>query len=257
MAPPVDDQLLRDAIEIAETAAAMTLEWFQSTDLAVDTKRDGSEVTEADRAVEAYVRGEVASRFPQDSVIGEEAGTTTGSSGRTWIVDPIDGTASFVRGVPLYATLLAVIDEHGPAVGIVVVPALQERVTAGRGHGCMHNGIPCRVSDVPTVTAGCVSSSSFDGSWWTPDALRAILDSGTKTRTWGDGYGYLLVATGRIEAMVEPNLNTWDIAPMLTIIPEAGGTITTWEADAQLTQGAGWIGSNGLVHSELLTLVGS
>jgi len=100
-----------------------------------------------------------------------------------------------------------------------------------------------------------VSSSSFDASWWPPAALGAVVGSGAKTRTWGDGYGYLLVATGRIEGMVEPDLNTWDIAAMLTVIPEAGGTITTWDGDTELAQGAGWVASNGLIHPDLLGLV--
>lgn len=255
--PAIDEALLEAAAEIAEGAARLTLGWFRERNLTVDHKADGSEVTAADRAAEQYVREHVAARFPDDTVIGEEAGVSEGTSGRRWIVDPVDGTASFVRGVPLYTTLLAVLDEHGPAIGIVVVPGLDELVVAGRGRGCLHNGVPCRVSTVREVRASCISSSAFDGSWWPRQALLNVADSGAKTRTWGDGYGYFLVATGRIEAMIEPALNTWDIAPMLTIIPEAGGTITDWSGGADLTQGAGWIASNGLIHADLLALVSS
>lgn len=250
--PPVDEELLADAIEIAEGAAALTLDWFQRADLQIDNKLDGSEVTEADRAAEAYVREAIASRYPNDTIIGEEAGTDEGTSGRRWIVDPIDGTASFVRGVPLYSTLLAVLDEHGPAVGVVIAPALDERVTAGRGRGCLHNGAATHVSDVAAVEDSCLSSSGYDASWWPQEALLAVSGSGAKIRTWGDGYGFLLVAVGRIEAMIEPPLNVWDIAPMLTVIPEAGGRITTWQGGVDLKQGAAWVASNGLIHETLL-----
>ena len=253
--PPVDADLLATATEIAGEAAAFVRDRFHADDSNIELKRDGSEVTDADRGAEALVRARVLEHYPDDTVIGEEAGTTTGTSGRRWIVDPIDGTASFVRRVPLFSTLLAVFDEHGPAVGIVAIPALEEFVVAGRGRGCTHNGHPTRVSDITELEAACVSSSAFDGSWWPEAPLLNIANSGAKTRTWGDGYGYFLVATGRIEAMLDPSLNTWDIAPMLVVIPEAGGTLTTWTGTTDLTQGAGWLASNGHLHDDLLELV--
>lgn len=252
--PPVDVDLFESAADIARQAAAFVKAGFER-DIHVEIKGDGSEVTEVDKGAERLVRSLVAERFPHDAIIGEEAGTTAGTSGRRWIVDPIDGTASFVRRVPLFSTLLAVYDEHGPAVGIIAIPALDEVVAAGRGLGCFHNGARTGVSDVATVADSCISASAFDGSWWPTESLLAISDSGAKTRTWGDGYGYVLVATGRVEAMVEPSLNTWDIAPMLVVIPEAGGRITTWSGSTDLTQGAGWVASNGHVHDELLGLV--
>ena len=252
--PPVDAELLEAAADIAREAVAFVKAGFER-DFEVEIKGDGSEVTEIDKGAEALVRQLVAERFPDDTVIGEEAGTTEGNSGRRWIVDPIDGTASFVRRVPLFSTLLAVYDQHGPAVGIVAIPALDEFVVAGRGRGCLHNGQPTRVSGITTVAEGCISASAFDGSWWPTESLLAISDSGAKTRTWGDGYGYFLVATGRVEAMVEPSLNTWDIAPMLVVIPEAGGRITTWTGSTELAQGAGWVATNGHLHDEILGLV--
>lgn len=253
--PPVDAGLLDAARAIAEEAAAYVQKGFGQPSLEVEHKQDGTEVTEIDRGAEDLVRRLVTERFPDDTVIGEEAGVSEGTSGRRWIVDPIDGTASFVRRVPLFSTLLAVIDEHGPAVGIIAVPALDELVVAGRGRGCTHNGTPTMVSSVSGLDDACVSSSSFDGSWWPRDALLNVAGCGARTRTWGDGYGYVLVATGRIEAMVEPSLNSWDVAPMLVVIPEAGGTITTWEGGTELAQGAGWVASNGAVHRDLLALV--
>ncbi|MEM7286671.1 MAG: inositol monophosphatase family protein [Actinomycetota bacterium] len=252
--PPADQNLFEAASDIAREAVAYVKAGFRQ-DFDVEIKGDGSEVTEIDKGAEQLVRRLVAERFPDDTVIGEEAGVSEGTSGRRWIVDPIDGTASFVRRVPLFSTLLAVYDEHGPAVGIVAIPALDEFVAAGRGLGCFHNGAPTRVSDIANVQHSCISASAFDGSWWPTDSLLAISDSGAKTRTWGDGYGYFLVATGRVEAMVEPSLNTWDIAPMLVVIPEAGGRITTWTGTTDLEQGAGWIASNGRLHDEILGLV--
>ena len=252
---PVDELLLADAIEIAEAAAAITLEWFRAEELNVEFKADGSEVTSADRAVESFAREAIHNRYPNDTILGEEDGETAGFSNRKWIIDPIDGTTSFIRGVPLFTTLLGIVDEHGPAVGIVIAPALNDRVTAGRGRGCFYNGIPTRVSNVTDIKESCVSSSAYDGSWWPQKALLAVANSGAKTRSWGDGYGYMLVATGQIEAMIEPQLNTWDIAPMLTLIPEAGGTITTWAGTKELEQNTGWIASNGSVHNTLLRLV--
>lgn len=248
---------MADAARIAAEAAELTLQWFQADDLGVEHKRDGTEVTEADRAAEAHVRAQVQQHHPDDTVIGEEAGTTDGTSGRRWIVDPIDGTASFVRGVPLYSSLLAVFDEHGPAIGIVSIPALGETLVAGRGRGCLHNGRPVSVSSIDTVAGSCVSTSAFDGSWWPRTALLELSNSGAKTRTWGDGYGYFLVATGRIEAMVDPSLYTYDIAAMLTVIPEAGGTLTTWNGDTELADEVGWLATNGHIHDELRDILNS
>ncbi len=255
--PPVEEDVLTAAYDIATMAANFVADRYRQGDHPVEHKPDGSEVTAVDREAEQMVRQAVATRFPEDTVIGEEAGTSGGGGGRRWVVDPIDGTASFVRQVPLFSTLLAVVDEHGPAVGVVSLPALDEVVVAGRGRGCTHNGRTCKVSTVAELDAACVSSSAFDGSWWPRESLLGVLESGARTRTWGDGYGYFLVATGRIEAMVEPELATWDIAPMLTIIPEAGGRVTTWSGSSELAERAGWIASNGKVHDQLLALVGN
>jgi histidinol phosphatase-like enzyme (inositol monophosphatase family) len=253
--PPVDDDLLDFAAEIADEAAQLTLRWFGSSRLRVDHKSDGTEVTDADRQAEALIRDRVAQRHPDDRILGEEAGASGGSGSRQWIIDPIDGTASFVRGVPLYASLLGMFDEHGPAIGIINIPALGESIVAGRGRGAVHDGESAGVSDVRAVADSCISSSSYDRPWWPSDALAAITGSGARTRTWGDGYGYLLVATGRIEAMIDPSLYTYDISPMLTVIPESGGRITRWDGGTELADKAGWVASNGHVHDELLGYV--
>jgi len=250
--PPIDESLLAEAIDIAESAAQLTLRWFQGSGLGVRTKQDGTVVTEADIAAEDLIRSELKDRFPNDGVFGEERGETAGTSGRRWIVDPIDGTISFVRGVPLYSTLLALTDDNGPAIGVICLPALAETVAAGRGLGAFFNGSSCHVSTTDVLSEALLTSSAFDADWWGNEALLSIASSGAQTRTWGDGYGYALVATGRADAMIEPLVKPWDIAPMLTILPEAGGRITGWDGSPAATNEGGWISSNRHLHHNLV-----
>ena len=252
MVPPVDKDFFAFACKTAENAAQLTLRWFQSNDLTADIKSDGTEVTDADRSAEDLLRSAISKEFPSDTIIGEEAEDFIGSSSRKWIIDPIDGTASFVRGVPLYSSLLAVIDEYGPAIGIIHLPALGESLVAGRGLGAYTGSQLARVSEINSIKESCISSSSFEQPWWPKESLLNITSSGAKIRTWGDGYGYFLVGTGRIEAMIDPSLYTYDIAAMLTIIPECGGKITTWSGEAELEDKQGWVASNGLIHENIL-----
>lgn len=252
---PVDAALLDAAETIAREAADLTLQWFERDDLGVDRKGDGSPVTAADRAAEDHIRERLHALFPEDTIIGEERPDIRGTSDRRWIIDPIDGTESFVRGVPLYSSLLAMIDADGPAIGTLLVPALGLGAVAGRGRGCHWDGAPLRVSATADLDGACLSTSSFELPWWPREALLAVAGrDGLRTRTWGDGYGYLLVAMGRIEAMTDPGLQVWDVAPMLTVIPEAGGRITRWDGVTDLAGGA-WLASNGRVHDELLGLL--
>ena len=248
----IDEALLEEAVGIAQEAAELTLKWFQGSGLDVRTKQDGTVVTEADVATEQLIRLKLGERFPDDGIFGEERGESTGTSGRRWIVDPIDGTVSFVRGVPLYSTLLALVDDRGPAVGVICLPALGETVAAGRGLGAFLNGTRCHVSATDDLSDALLTASAFDADWWGTEPLLAIASSGAQTRTWGDGYGYALVATGRVDAVVEPPVKPWDIAPMLTIVPEAGGRITGWDGSpAELNEG-GWIASNSHLHGDLV-----
>ena len=248
----IDEALLDEVIGIASSAGELTLKWFHGSGLDVRTKQDGTVVTEADVAAEDLIRSKLRARFPNDGIFGEERGESTGKSGRQWIVDPIDGTVSFVRGVPLYSTLLALVDDDGPALGVICLPALGETVAAGRGLGAFYNGTPCHVSDTDDLSNALVTASAFDADWWGSGPLLAIATSGAQTRTWGDGYGYSLVATGRADAMVEPPVKPWDIAPMLTIVPEAGGRITGWHGGPAATNEGGWIVSNSHLHGDLI-----
>ena len=246
-APPIDAARLDEAVELARAAGRETLRWFQSAHLEIDTKGDGSPVTEADRAAERLLRREISARYPADSIIGEEEPDHRGTSPNRWVLDPVDGTKAFTHGVPLFSNLLAYFDEHGPAIGVINLPALGETVYAGRGLGCFVNGTPCRVSATRDLADAYVCTSGLDN--WPPAAL-AHFASTVKLRTWGDGYGYALVATGRVDAMIDPEIAYYDVAAMLTILPEAGGRFTDLAGVATAASGSG-IASNGLLHDEL------
>ena len=251
-APAVDASLLEEAVALAREAGRLTLEWFRSAELTVDDKQDGTPVTAADRAAERLVRERLADAHPDDTIIGEEETDREGSSGRRWIVDPIDGTKAFTHGVPLYSTLLAYEDEHGPAIGVIDLPALRETVYAGRGLGCFCNGLRSRVSDRTRLRGSYLTTSGFD--YWSEEALAAVRASGMFMRTWGDGYGYALVATGRVEAMVDPVAAAWDVAAMPMIIGEAGGQFTDFSGTSRVDGGTG-LATNGQLHTEVLELV--
>jgi histidinol phosphatase-like enzyme (inositol monophosphatase family) len=250
--PPADRALLDEAVALAREAGQLTLRWFRSNDLVVDRKGDGTPVTEADRASERFVRTYLAKAHPDDSVLGEEEDDTVGSSGRSWIIDPVDGTKAFTHGVPLYSTLLAVEDEHGPAVGVIELPALGQTVYAGRGLGCFADDVPARVSTRDRLAGSYLTTSGFD--YWDESVLLAVRRSGLVMRTWGDGYGYALVATGRVEAMVDPVAARWDVAAMPVLLSEAGGRFTDLRGNEGSAGGSG-LATNGLLHDELLAVV--
>jgi len=248
----VDPALLEDAVDLMRRAGELTLKWFQSEDLAIVRKGDGTPVTEADTATERFLREEIARLYPDDSIVGEEEAAHVGKSERTWIIDPIDGTKAFTHGIPLYCNLLAVNDAEGNAVGVINLPALGETVYAGRGLGCFHNGSPARVSSRDRLAGAYLSTCGFD--YWPDPLLLRVKQANPVLRTWGDGYGYALVATGRIEAMVDPEVALWDVAPMPVILREAGGRFTSWKGNEDPAEGTG-LATNGLLHDELLRLL--
>jgi histidinol-phosphatase len=252
MSRPIETALLDFAVDLVATAGELTLRWFRAADLAVDTKADGTPVTAADRAAERLVRERIADRFPDDGVLGEEEPELLGSSGRRWIVDPIDGTKAFTRGVPLYSTLLALHDRDGPALGVIGLPALGQAVYAGRGLGCWSDGRPAGVSQTSTLDGAYLTSSGY--SHWSDDALLAVKHAGCELRTWGDGYGYALVATGRVDAMVDPVVDLYDVAAMPVILAEAGGRFTSIDGRDDAGGGSG-VATNGRLHEELLGLL--
>lgn len=250
-APPVPESLVEEAAYLARRAGSLTLKWYEST-AEVTAKGDGSPVTEADRAAERLLRDSLAERYPRDSVVGEEYGNTPGYTGRTWYIDPIDGTQSFIRGVPLFATLLALEDVHGMAVGVIDLPALGKTVAAGRGVGCFLNDRAIKVSNRTTLAGSVLCVSGFD---LIPEDITGRLHgSPLILRGWGDAYGYVLVAEGQIEAMFDPVVKPWDIAPMAVIIPEAGGRFTDTGGGSRIDTGTG-LASNGTLHDQLLSIV--
>ncbi len=251
---PASPALLEEALELARRAGDLTLGWFRGDALEIETKADDTPVTAADRAAERFIRHELSRRHPADGIIGEEEGVAVGTSGRRWVVDPIDGTYGFVHGVPLYSTLLAVLDEAGPLVGVIHLPALRETVFAGRGLGCFQLGPqgerrPARVNGHTQLLGAAIMTSAV--GHWSPGAVDRLHQVGAKVRTWGDGYGYALVATGRVEAMVDPEVSVWDLAPMPVIIGEAGGKFSTVTGRHDLWGGSG-VASNGHIHHALL-----
>jgi histidinol phosphatase-like enzyme (inositol monophosphatase family) len=256
-APPADRALLDEATELLREAGQLTLRWFRSRDLDVDRKGDGTPVTEADRAAERYLRDEVARRHPDDAIVGEEWPDSAGTSGRTWIIDPIDGTKAFTHGVPLYSNLLAVYDQHGPLVGVINLPALDQTVFAARGLGCHDQDGPVRVSDCADLGDGSLCTSSL--SPWDADAAAAVLSCGALVRTWGDGFGFAMVATGYADAMADPGAALWDVAPMPVILDEAGGRFTDALGNpvppVDPTIVTSGVASNGLVHDQVLGLL--
>ena len=240
---------LARAVDITRAAGELTLRWFQSADLTVERKRDGTPVTEADRAAELYIRAELQRQFPLDSIIGEEHDYVRGTSGRTWYIDPIDGTKAFSRGVPLYSNLLALIDPAGAALGVINLPALSETVYAARGLGCFHNGARCGVSATAQLDGAYVTTSALNH--WPGESLANLQTTGAVLRTWGDGYGYALVATGRVDVMVDPVVEPYDVAPMPVILAEAGGRFTDWSGNHRHDGGSG-VATNGLLHADVL-----
>lgn len=259
-APPVDAALLDQAVAWTREAGELTLGWFNHPELDVARKHDGSEVTQADRAAERFLREQIEQHHPDDAIRGEEEGDREGSSGRLWVLDPIDGTKAFSRGVGTFSNLVYMEDEHGPAIGIINLPALGETVYAGRGLGCFFDGAPCRVSEATGLRGSYLSVTGFHDV--SPEVYRRVTDAGMNLRTWGDAYGYALVASGRVEAMFDPALAWWDIAALLVVVPEAGGTITSRFGGPAHVEHVDhpeyrWsaIASNGAFHDELVELL--
>ncbi len=258
-APALDRAVLDRAVEWTRAAGELTLGWFNHPELIIDDKTDGSPVTQADRAAERLLRDLIEQTYPDDAIHGEEEEDRPGTSGRRWVIDPIDGTRAFSHGVATYSNLLYLEDEHGGALGIVNLPALGETVFAGRGLGCFSDGAPCRVAGRGSLRDAYLCVTALD--LWDAELLGRVNDAGVHLRTWGDAYGYALVASGRVEAMVDPVLAWWDLAPLTVIVPEAGGTLTAWDGAPELVPddhgNFSAVASNGLLHRELVALLGS
>ncbi len=223
-----DGRMLMEAALEAATLAGRTAMTGWRRGLDVETKRDGSPVTAADRAAERAVREWLATRFPDDGVLGEESGLERADAPRRWIVDPIDGTKSFVRGVPLWGSLVAVCEGERVLAGAACFPALGESLAAAPGEGCWHDGTRCRVSEVARLADATLllTDARILATGSRAEAFAALARGCGIVRTWGDAAGYLLVATGRAETMIDAVMNPWDAAALQPIITEAGGVFT-------------------------------
>jgi histidinol phosphatase-like enzyme (inositol monophosphatase family) len=251
---------LKERMEAAADAAwgagRVTLRYFQGP-LEVESKADRSPVTAADRESERFLVDTLRRRFPRDAILGEESGEHPGDSGYRWVIDPIDGTKSFVHGVPLYGVLVGLEDPEGtPVAGAVALPALGDLFAAARGEGAYWNGRRARVSAIAAIDAACVVATGDEcfAATGTLGAWEAVRARARLVRGWGDCYGHLLVASGRAEAMLDPELADWDCVAILPIVEEAGGVFTDWRG-RRTARGKSAVSTNAAIAGELRALL--
>lgn len=245
------------ALALVKEAETPILGRFQKK-LEVVKKRDNTPVTEADREAETVIRRRLAEQRPDHGVIGEEYGVHLPAARYKWVVDPIDGTKAFIHGVPLFGTLLALLDHGKPVVGVIHMPALGESLWAAKGMGAFLNGATCRVSGVANLSDALLcdgSALTVSRSVWGKSWMEMRGEAGV-SRGWGDCYGHLLVACGRAEAMLDPIVSIWDVAPMGIILPEAGGRFSAVDGSDSIEAGNG-LSSNGLLHAQIVERLAS
>lgn len=244
------------ALALADEADAISMGRYRAVDLIVDTKPDLTPVTEADRAVEDALRRHLEAARPGDLILGEEYGGQPIATGRQWVIDPIDGTKSYVRGVPVWATLIALVVDGRAELGVVSAPALARRWWAAPGAGSHVQGPEGqRAIRVSAVAALADASFSFsDHVGWQPGALEALTGVTWRSRGYGDFWSHLLVAEGAVDIAAEPELNIWDIAALIPIIEQAGGTVTAYDGSPALLAGNG-LSTNGLLHAQALEAI--
>jgi histidinol-phosphatase len=247
---PTLRKLLDVAVDAARSAGAIVERHFRDG-VATETKKDGTPVTAADRESERELRRVIAKAFPTHAILGEEDGETAGDPDYRWILDPIDGTKTFVAGVPLFGVLVGVEVRGDPAVGVIHLPALDETIAAARGEGCTKDGWPCHVSTTPRIEEATLVTTSprqcrRDAPRYAELAERVRIERG-----WGDCYGYGLVATGRADIACDNRLSPWDLCAIVPIVEEAGGRITDWRGERTI-HGRSALITNGLLHDEAL-----
>ncbi len=247
-------EILTLATSLAVDAGKITLDYFLE-EPKVEFKSDQTPVTIADREVEEYIRTGITTNYPNHGILGEEYGERETDSDFKWIIDPIDGTKSFVLGVPLYTVLVSVLYKSEPLIGVIHNPPSGETVSASSGVGCFHNGKQCRVGTVQRISDAQVHVTDYaDLKKYRPEFTDRLISSAKSCRTWGDAYGYLLVATGRADVMIDPIMNIWDIAPLKPIITEAGGIFLDLDGnDTGLGDSA--LACNPYLHREIIELL--
>ncbi len=255
MENPSIQTLLEFALDAAWQAGRITLGYFQAS-TGVERKADNSPVTVADREAEKKLRTLIERYWPDHGVIGEEFGRSGEGARYQWILDPIDGTKSFICGVPFYSTLIALLDGDEVRLGVIHLPALNETVYAVRGGGCYWNGRRAHVSTQSAIGDAVVLCSDLNtfAQYGKAEAWQRLVQATYFQRTWGDAYGYSLIATGRADIMVDPVMCLWDIAPLQVILEEAGGTLTDWQGRRTIHGGEG-IATNGVLFDRVMELV--
>ena len=244
---------LLDAAEAWAVEAGELILGYYGGRLEYEDKLDGTPVTAADRGAEEMLRERIAVRFPSHAVLGEEYGESNPGARVRWVLDPVDATRAFMRGVPIFGVLIGIEVADQPVVGIANFPALGEIVAAGRGLGCRWNGERCRVSETDSIEESLVLTTDVERVLERPEGpgYRRLQRRASFARTWGDCYGHCLVATGRAEVMVDPMMASWDAGPFPTIVSEAGGTFTSL-AGAFTMHGKSGVSTNGRLHDEVL-----
>jgi histidinol-phosphatase len=241
--------------DLAYRAGRITLGYF-NTGLRPDFKADDTPVTAADRASEEFIRAEIEKVYPAHAIVGEEFGEKAGSGNPfRWIIDPIDGTKSFIRGVPLYSVLIGLEIEGVIRAGAAYFPALDEMLCAAEGLGCWWNSRRAHVSDVASLEHACICYTTYHGFAKRDPALwQRVSDAAYMLRGWSDAYGYLAVATGRAEVCLDPIIKIWDCAPFPVILREAGGFFGSWSGEEGHSHGEG-LACNAMLKSEILRIV--
>ncbi|HEX9423975.1 MAG TPA: inositol monophosphatase family protein [Pyrinomonadaceae bacterium] len=247
--------LLDFAVRLAREAGEIANQYFKGS-FVTERKADESLVTNADRETEEYLRTAIEQAFPDDGILGEEAVERIGTSGRRWIIDPIDGTYSFVHGVPLYAVLVSLEINRESVLGVVNLPAINELVYAARELGCFWNGEPACVSTTTSLEEALLLCTDFgDCEQHGFGAAAGDLQRRVNARrTWGDAYGHVLVATGRADIMLDPVMNVWDCAALFPIVEEAGGRFTDWRGRNTI-HGGNAISTNALLFDPVMALI--
>lgn len=247
--------LLGAVEEVARLAGDIALGYFRSQ-LVVESKADGSPVTIADRNAEQAAREWIEKRFPADGILGEELGVTRPEAPRRWVLDPIDGTKTFIRGVPLWGTLIGLCEGERVLAGAAYFPAVREMLAAAPGEGCWWNGARCTVSSRATLAEATVLTTDerFSNDAGQREGWGRLARSAAVSRSWGDCYGYLLVSTGRAEVMVDGILSPWDAAALMPIIEEAGGIFTDWKGTRTAFGGSAVATNRGVAAESRLLL---
>ena len=248
------------ALEMAKTIDTLTMSRYRALDLHIETKPDRTPVTEADRAAELSLREMITARFPADGILGEEFDDLNPDASRQWILDPIDGTRNYLRGVPVWATLIALLENGEPILGVVSAPALGRKWWAAAGQGAFTQDIdgsvrPIRVSGISNLADASFSFSDHIG-WdaFGANSLAALQNSVERVRAYGDFWSHMMVAEGVVDIAAEPELSPWDQAALITVVREAGGTVTGLDGTDVMESGSS-LTTNGLLHDVVVSTI--